>query len=1273
MVERDSDWRTVDLAEKQFIGLDSLESRAQEKLQKLQGLIPKEPIAFPERAKGSNIYSPNEITPNEFENGFDEWATYFVDDPPIPRPQSHRWLWQPPPQKKEVPQILRDIESLKRTLNISEIQIGVTDLTPPEMRSERAPDTKSVNQELKYKNIQAEVNNIIAEAARKEREMAERKKREEERAAELARRAAAVQAQQIQKPLRPLEPISSLGRKGTKEPKKGLIDTTKRVPTRRTSNASAAEAKSVVAPSNRSNGKGKNKLHSEDEGLDVDITAEQRRLSDLLHSGMISPTLSELSSLPLPKKRQQKSGIDNINTLRIGPNRGRSRSRSPIRRPVSRARSRTPETVNVSDTRNSKSVNATTSVSEKKKLTIKSSTSKQSRPTTKQTEEITESVNATPTVTVATDSPKKKGRKLADDNTLAPARKVHKISADDNAASRSANVSQQKINAVDATIASVVNLPSKNSNARSLVIKFKIPAKTIVKMDIDKQKDVQNEQKGEKQSSNNDQRNKQQQKDNQNDQKSNNNEHVKNEQQKIVKKEMIMPNNNEHVKNEQQKIVKKEMVMPNNQKISNNNSKEKEKQEVANEHKISSKQKEVANEQKDIKQKEVANEYKNGKQKDVVNHHKDIKQKGAVVTVKNEQKNILTKDSIEKKSDDRRKRRRLVADSTEIDLVSNSIPDKSTLDSNAKLNNNLSNLADANNQQSNSADFLTIKSTVINVKPETDNFFLNLHGKLYEPHSSESATKSKDNITTSTSSKSLDAKNNSNTSSLTRSSIANSHSKDRKDDNSTRKIVEKKETTPSKYSKERTEKEESILRGSNDKKEPTPSSKTSRERKEKEETLSKSLGERKEYKPSKDRKEETTSSRLSNEKKDETSSRNSNDKKDETSMRHSSERKDEISSRHSSDRKEENSSRHTTERKDETSSRQSSNRKESISSSSRSYKRDDTYSFRSSTNRREESYPSRNSTSTRRDDASRNSSNKRDETSSRSSIRKDESTSRNISNSKESNPSQTSKEKKDDNNSSSRTSSDKKVAADTRQSLNDKKFANNLSSSNQIQSSSSKTDDPVTPKNTEDEVQKYAKIGKDFKHEGTRKINEALAAKAKITAEQHRVQEELNNAKKVVSERDSILKMSGKLTSAEATKCKEDLKRAQKVYKEKEENLASVDAKLKSWTIEYTANLKVAFRDLAKSLSAFTRMYACQVEVYMKTTTKGHQRPPELPSGSLESLVAETISWAAKNNNRELEGLSLALQGLIKTQEAKCKPQWLELASSLADLLETYE
>ncbi|CAG8551352.1 11563_t:CDS:2, partial [Ambispora leptoticha] len=54
-------------------------------------------------------------------------------------------------------------------------------------------------------------------------------------------------------------------------------------------------------------------------------------------------------------------------------------------------------------------------------------------------------------------------------------------------------------------------------------------------------------------------------------------------------------------------------------------------------------------------------------------------------------------------------------------------------------------------------------------------------------------------------------------------------------------------------------------------------------------------------------------------------------------------------------------------------------------------------------------------------------------------------------------------------------------------------------------------------------------------------------------------------------------------------------------------------------------------------------------------------------------FVAETISWAAKYNNRELEGLSLALQGLLKMQEAKCKHQWQKLALNLAELLETYE
>ncbi|CAG8552457.1 10210_t:CDS:2 [Ambispora leptoticha] len=53
--------------------------------------------------------------------------------------------------------------------------------------------------------------------------------------------------------------------------------------------------------------------------------------------------------------------------------------------------------------------------------------------------------------------------------------------------------------------------------------------------------------------------------------------------------------------------------------------------------------------------------------------------------------------------------------------------------------------------------------------------------------------------------------------------------------------------------------------------------------------------------------------------------------------------------------------------------------------------------------------------------------------------------------------------------------------------------------------------------------------------------------------------------------------------------------------------------------------------------------------------------------------MAETISWTAKNNNRELEDLSLVLQGLLKIQEAKCKPQWQKLPLNLAELLETYE
>ncbi|CAG8512746.1 7544_t:CDS:2 [Ambispora leptoticha] len=142
--------------------------------------------------------------------------------------------------------------------------------------------------------------------------------------------------------------------------------------------------------------------------------------------------------------------------------------------------------------------------------------------------------------------------------------------------------------------------------------------------------------------------------------------------------------------------------------------------------------------------KQQVNEYKNSfKQKDVANDQKDIKQKGAVVAVvENEHIETTKKNAKFEESDDRRKRRKLVSDSTEIDSLSNSIPDKSKSDSNVKLNTNLSNL---DKQQSNSADSFMVKSTENNVKLENDNA---LHGKPHEPNSTESAIKSKDNITT---------------------------------------------------------------------------------------------------------------------------------------------------------------------------------------------------------------------------------------------------------------------------------------------------------------------------------------------------------------------------------------------------------------------------------------------------------------------------------------------------------------------------------------------
>ncbi|CAG8529407.1 4063_t:CDS:2 [Ambispora leptoticha] len=72
-------------------------------------------------------------------------------------------------------------------------------------------------------------------------------------------------------------------------------------------------------------------------------------------------------------------------------------------------------------------------------------------------------------------------------------------------------------------------------------------------------------------------------------------------------------------------------------------------------------------------------------------------------------------------------------------------------------------------------------------------------------------------------------------------------------------------------------------------------------------------------------------------------------------------------------------------------------------------------------------------------------------------------------------------------------------------------------------------------------------------------------------------------------------------------------------------------------------------------------------------TNKDNHRYFELSSGSLKHLVIETISWAAKNNNKKLKSLRLSLQGLLKIQEAKCKSQWQKFALDLAELLEAYE
>ncbi|CAG8492457.1 2247_t:CDS:2 [Ambispora leptoticha] len=65
------------------------------------------------------------------------------------------------------------------------------------------------------------------------------------------------------------------------------------------------------------------------------------------------------------------------------------------------------------------------------------------------------------------------------------------------------------------------------------------------------------------------------------------------------------------------------------------------------------------------------------------------------------------------------------------------------------------------------------------------------------------------------------------------------------------------------------------------------------------------------------------------------------------------------------------------------------------------------------------------------------------------------------------------------------------------------------------------------------------------------------------------------------------------------------------------------------------------------------------------TTNKGNHRHLELSSGSLEHLVAETISWAAKNNNRELESFP---PRSVKDTRGKMQNSMAKVCLSLAEL-----
>ncbi|KAG9295783.1 hypothetical protein G9A89_009012 [Geosiphon pyriformis] len=192
------------------------------------------------------------------------------------------------------------------------------------------------------------------------------------------------------------------------------------------------------------------------------------------------------------------------------------------------------------------------------------------------------------------------------------------------------------------------------------------------------------------------------------------------------------------------------------------------------------------------------------------------------------------------------------------------------------------------------------------------------------------------------------------------------------------------------------------------------------------------------------------------------------------------------------------------------------------------------------------------------------------------------------------------------------------------------------------------------------ELMRYYESGSSFKHQAGRLINDPLGNQQDLSKKKTALQKEIIDRQKTCSEKQKTLENLTTQNRASLPAAEEDLKAARQLLDDSNKNLAEVNRQLELWNQDYQAKCRRAAKLLAKSLSAYTKLYALLVK-------RGAKQLAELPE-----YLTQTINWAKSNKFVELFGLAQMVQGLITVQEARATDQWALAAENIFIMLEEF-